>query len=176
MATIAVFLVLGGTAVAATQLPSNSVGTKQIQKEAVTPAKLSKASKAALIGQAGAKGATGATGPQGPKGDPGEKGEAGLAGSALAYAQISGTGEVSHAKNISQADVVHAGTSLLCISGLSFTPDNVVASGVAPTSVILFASVALGVSGACPTGTQVTVETYDDKGAPAAGPVSVLIN
>jgi hypothetical protein len=73
MATIAVFIALGGGAIAATQLPKNSVGAKQIKKEAVTPAKLSVASKAAL------------TGPPGPKGEPGTPG---APGSALGYAHI----------------------------------------------------------------------------------------
>lgn len=82
MSSIAVFLVLaGGTAFAATQmLPKNSVGSKQIKKGAVGPAKLSPAAKMTLIGPAGPKGATGATGPQGPKGDKGDKGEKGEVG------------------------------------------------------------------------------------------------
>jgi hypothetical protein len=42
MSSIAVFLVLGGAAVAATQLPKNSVGTKQLKKNAVTAAKIKK--------------------------------------------------------------------------------------------------------------------------------------
>jgi hypothetical protein len=42
MSSIAVFLVLGGAAVAATQLPKNSVGTKQLKKNAVTTAKIKK--------------------------------------------------------------------------------------------------------------------------------------
>jgi hypothetical protein len=42
MSSIAVFLVLGGAAVAATQLPKNSVGTKQLKKNSVTAAKLKK--------------------------------------------------------------------------------------------------------------------------------------
>jgi len=65
MATIAVFLVLGGSAYAATQLPKNSVGAKQLKNGSITPPKLSGAAKKALQG---AKGATGATGPQGPAG------------------------------------------------------------------------------------------------------------
>lgn len=79
VATLALFLVLaGGTAYAATELiPNNSVGSKQLKKEAVTPAKLSKASKQTLTGPQGATGATGATGPQGPKGDRGDVGPAG---------------------------------------------------------------------------------------------------
>jgi hypothetical protein len=79
VATLALFLVLaGGTAFAASEmLPKNSVGSKQIKKAAVTPAKLSMAAKATLTGPAGAKGATG---PQGPKGDPGITGEPGAKG------------------------------------------------------------------------------------------------
>jgi hypothetical protein len=82
MSSIAVFLVLaGGTAFAATQvLPKNSVGSKQIKKGAVGPAKLSPAAKVTLTGPAGPKGSTGATGPQGPKGDKGDKGEIGPQG------------------------------------------------------------------------------------------------
>jgi hypothetical protein len=38
---IALFIALGGTSYAATQLPANSVGTSQIRPGAVTPAKLS---------------------------------------------------------------------------------------------------------------------------------------
>jgi hypothetical protein len=66
-----VLLLGGGTAWAATRLPGNSVGTKQLKKEAVTPAKLSKAAKATLVG------AQGPLGPQGRQGDKGDKGERG---------------------------------------------------------------------------------------------------
>jgi hypothetical protein len=38
---VALFIALGGTTYAATQLPANSVGTRQIRPGAVTPAKLS---------------------------------------------------------------------------------------------------------------------------------------
>jgi hypothetical protein len=41
MGIVALFVALGGTSYAATQLPANSVGTKQIRPGAVTPAKLS---------------------------------------------------------------------------------------------------------------------------------------
>jgi hypothetical protein len=39
MVTILAFIVLGGAAYAATKLPKNSVGTKQIKNQAVTGAK-----------------------------------------------------------------------------------------------------------------------------------------
>jgi hypothetical protein len=68
MATIAVFIALGGASYAAIKLPKNSVGTKQLKKGAVTPAKLSPAAKSRLVGSIGP------AGPTGPKGDPGPRG------------------------------------------------------------------------------------------------------
>jgi hypothetical protein len=66
MSSIAVFLVVaGGTAFAASQLGKESVGTKQLKKEAVSLAKINAAAKNKL------KGATGAQGPKGEKGDTG---------------------------------------------------------------------------------------------------------
>jgi hypothetical protein len=70
MATIAVFIALGGASYAATQLPKDSVGTGQIKKEAVTPSKLSAATIAALSASAGhgGKGDGAGSGPSGPAG------------------------------------------------------------------------------------------------------------
>jgi hypothetical protein len=79
MSSIAVFVVLGGAAVAATQLPKNSVGSKQLRKDAVTSAKVKNGSllkadfgagqlPAGPKGDTGARGATGADGAQGPAG------------------------------------------------------------------------------------------------------------
>jgi hypothetical protein len=82
MVTVLAFVVLaGGTAFAAGEIvPKGSVGTRQIRKEAVTPAKLSKASKATLTGAAGPTGAPGATGAQGPEGPQGPRGPQGQEG------------------------------------------------------------------------------------------------
>jgi Collagen triple helix repeat (20 copies) len=81
ISTFCLFLLLGGgTAFAAGRLAKNSVGTKQLKKGAVTPAKLNKAAKATLTGAAGPAGATGPKGAQGPKGDKGEKGAKGDTG------------------------------------------------------------------------------------------------
>lgn len=49
IATMALFIALGGIAVAATKLPRNSVGTKQIKRRAVTSAKL--APKSVIAGK-----------------------------------------------------------------------------------------------------------------------------
>jgi hypothetical protein len=72
-----ILLIGGGTAYAATRLPRNSVGSGQLRKGAVTPAKLSGGAKATLIAPQGNEGPRGSTGPQGPKGDAGARGENG---------------------------------------------------------------------------------------------------
>jgi hypothetical protein len=119
-----VLLVGGGTAYAATEmLPKNSVGTKQLAKEAVTPAKLSKASKATLKGPTGATGAQGAAGAQGPKGD---IGLTGAAGSAKAWAEISSSGVV--VRSSPGLTVVHVEPGEYCVNpGNGFNNTNSVA-------------------------------------------------
>jgi hypothetical protein len=85
IAVIALFIALGGTAYAVDELGKNSVGTKQLKKDAVTSVKVKDGSllpqdfkKGALpSGAAGATGATGATGPAGPQGSPGAPGSPG---------------------------------------------------------------------------------------------------
>lgn len=89
MATVAVFIALGGVGYAAAKLPKNSVGARQLKKEAVTPAKLSVKSKAALTGPAGRPGPTGATGPRGPEGPRGLRGEKGETGNPGSSALLS---------------------------------------------------------------------------------------
>jgi hypothetical protein len=66
MATIAIFLVLGGASWAAIKLPRNSVATKHIKANAVTLPKINPSARAALQGQTGDKGDPGPPGPQGP--------------------------------------------------------------------------------------------------------------
>jgi hypothetical protein len=84
MVTILAVIVLGsGTAYAVTELPKESVGTKQLQRGAVTPAKLSAAARAATTGRRGATGPSGAQGPQGPAGTTGKTGEPGPPGPLL---------------------------------------------------------------------------------------------
>jgi hypothetical protein len=68
MATIAVFIALGGASYAATQLPKNSVGTKQLKNGAVTKQKIANAAQKAFAGKQGLPGAPGPKGDAGPVG------------------------------------------------------------------------------------------------------------
>jgi hypothetical protein len=74
IACLALFIALGGVGYAATQLPKNSVGARELKRGAVTPPKLSPAAKKALAGSPGAQGLPGSTGPQGPEGKVGPQG------------------------------------------------------------------------------------------------------
>lgn len=80
MATVAVFIALGGASYAALKLPKNSVGAKQLKKGAVTPLKLSAKSRLTLRGSQGPQGATGSRGPDGPRGPEGPRGSEGPQG------------------------------------------------------------------------------------------------
>src|SRR3954471_2579023 len=86
MATVAVFIALGGGAYAATKLPANSVGSQQIKRGAVNSSKVEDHSlderdfKPGAIsdgddgppGPQGSQGVQGIPGVQGPKGDKGD--------------------------------------------------------------------------------------------------------
>jgi hypothetical protein len=86
IATVALFVALGGGAYAATRLPAKSVGTAQLKKGAVTRAKIAPATLAALsktpaaVPTAGAKGVDGVPGAPGVAGAAGPAGPAGAAG------------------------------------------------------------------------------------------------
>jgi hypothetical protein len=76
IATLALFLALGGGAYAALKLPSNSVGSKQIKKNAVNSSKVANGSLLAGDFKAGQVPA-GKPGPPGQPGTPGDPGSPG---------------------------------------------------------------------------------------------------
>jgi len=76
VATLALFIALGGATYAATKLPKNSIGAKQIKKNSVNSAKVQNGSLLAEDFKPGQIPA-GKEGPQGPKGDAGAAGPRG---------------------------------------------------------------------------------------------------
>jgi hypothetical protein len=74
IALLAFAVAIGGTAYAASNLPSHSVGARQLKKGAVTKPKIAKKTLAALHGAAGPQGSTGPQGVTGPTGATGVQG------------------------------------------------------------------------------------------------------
>jgi hypothetical protein len=201
---LALFIALGGGAYAMT-LPRNSVGASQLKKNAVTSAKLkngavtsAKLKNGAVISSKIGTGAiTGSkikarsllaknfavgqlpTGPRGAQGESGPAGVQGAAGSAVAYGSFAGSSTgvsiSGPVKKLSAGNISRAGAGAYCFSGLSFTPNNLVAtldssytSGFVTASTTPF--------GPCPVGTQAEVKTFDAAGTAADRSFSVLFN
>lgn len=94
VATLALFIALGGVSYAAIQIPKNSVGTKQLKKNAVTSKKVKNRSLLAADFKQGQlpRGATGAAGVMGPAGLMGPTGVTGAVGTAGATGSRGVTG------------------------------------------------------------------------------------
>src|SRR3954454_17753420 len=97
IATLALFVALGGGAYAAITLPRNSVTSVQVKNGSLLAEDFKKgqlkAGKSGPVGQQGAQGARGLGGPAGPPGLTGAAGLNGIDGvdgTAKAYAYISG--------------------------------------------------------------------------------------
>lgn len=133
MASIAVFVALGGTSVAAVSLKKNSVGSTQIKNSSLTGGDVKNSSlttsdvknrsllaKDFKAGQL-PRGRTGPQGPAGPQGATGASGNTGAPGTAVAYATVSGTGTVlaSKSRNFTQANIdTDTQVGLYCLTGL----------------------------------------------------------
>jgi hypothetical protein len=157
MATVAVFIALGGTSYAALRITGSQVadGTltgRDVKNSSLTGADVKDGSlllkdfkkgqlTAGAPGPQGAPGADGAVGAPGLKGDSGlkgDKGDTGDAGSALGYALIKpgvapavGTLDVvdeTRSKNVTDANVFHPQTGVYCFKNLPFTPKSVTAT------------------------------------------------
>jgi collagen triple helix repeat protein len=127
---LALFVALGGTSYAAVRLPSNSVGSLQITKNAISSSKVRDksllardfkpgqlpAGKPGDTGPAGPQGAQGPQGAKGPAGAPGRKGDTGSPGPAgpvnVLYKRQAGT--VTGSDSVAIASIaLPAGTWLL---------------------------------------------------------------
>jgi hypothetical protein len=133
-ASVALFVALGGISWAATSLPRDSVGAKQIKTSAVRSSEVKNGAltqrdfaPGTLLqgpqgpaGPAGPAGHQGQSGPQGPKGDPGPQG---VLGTARAFAVVDSacTGPtdacpVTHARNVSSARRFYNGVYCVKVS------------------------------------------------------------
>ena len=189
VALVALFVALGGAAYAGVTLSNNSVKSATIKNgevktadltnsavtnlklknNAVNSAKVKNGSLEAADLSAAAQAAL-----KGLKGDKGDKGDP---GTALAYALVNGTtGAVTLSKAIATANVNHFTGGGYCISGLAFTPQNVVVSPESPGGNF-DPEVGIGVGpSSCPAGTQVRVFLRNSAGVLTDKTFFVLLN
>jgi hypothetical protein len=121
IACVALFVAMGGTGYAATQLAEgegNAVASKKSK------------GKRGKRGPRGPQGPTGPTGPQGTPGPQGAKGATGPAGTALAYALIEAGGAVDPAgsKGIASADVSLDNPGTYCFNKIPAGTKSIVAT------------------------------------------------
>jgi hypothetical protein len=139
MATLAVFLVLGGGAYAAFQLPKNSVRSKNVINGQVN----GKDVKESSLGQV----------PSAAQANP------------VAFANINHSGTVrTNSRGVAQANVTHPFDGTYCFKGLGFTPKGAQVTIDENDSSNEFAQFGLGVgSSGCATGTQAFVLTNNPQ-------------
>jgi len=128
IAMLALFVALGGTGYAAIKLPKNSVGARQIKKNAVSSSKVKNGWLKKRDFAAGQL-------PSGPRGLQGVQGTPGADGTAAAFARIQADGSLLRAladfpatsKGIEAANVTHPSTGVYCID-LGFRPASAMVS------------------------------------------------
>jgi hypothetical protein len=115
VASLALFVALGGSSYAALQLPKASVGTKQLKSDAVTSPKVKPGSlllsdfrssqRNFLRGPAGLQGPAGARGEPGPRGPEGERGLQGAPGlpATRLFAHVTDVGNLGYGSGVTQA-------------------------------------------------------------------------
>jgi hypothetical protein len=134
VATIAVFIALGGSSYAALKLPKNSVGSDQLKPNSITSAKvkggslgttdLKASARSFLRGQRGPRGVQGPQGTAGKTGKTGARGRtgpAGAAGSARAYATVvADLGQppifTANVPNLAFGSVARTSTGVYCLA------------------------------------------------------------
>jgi hypothetical protein len=115
VASLALFAALCGSSYAALQLPKGSVGTKQLQRNAVTSPKVKpgtlllsdfrSSQRNSLRGPAGIQGPPGARGELGPRGPEGQRGLQGAPGlpATRLFAHVSDVGVLDYGSGVTQA-------------------------------------------------------------------------
>ena len=145
MATIAVFVALGGTSYAALRVTSRNVPKdaltgadiknltgRDVRNNSLTGADVKNLSSGDVAnGRLLAEDFAAGQLPQGPKGDKGDAGQQGPAGTAAAFAGVHGDATLftpaSLSKNVTAANISHPTMGVYCF--LPFTPHSAMASG-----------------------------------------------
>jgi hypothetical protein len=135
-----------GTSYAAVSLPTNSVGSRQLRRGAVTLTKINPSARRALHGETG------------------KTGKMGSSGTALAYAHVlaNGTLDTARSRNVAAVSKPIPQQGIYCFS-LNFTPSNAVATlenaatpPNVPPDAFLYVNVGTAAQ-ACPAGSQAGV-------------------
>ncbi len=177
---IALTISLGGTSYAAVTLRANSVGAKQLRKNAVTSTKVANGSLLGADFKKGQlpRGENGAPGPAGPAGAPGA---VGAPGSALAFAHINADGSLDAGRSKGIGRVSRPQNGLYCIYGVAGAPKNITAtidSLVTGSGFVLFASVVTDdtVGDPCTGVESASVDVLDRNGTPTSDAFFVVLN
>lgn len=153
VASLALFVALGGTGYAAVTITGRNVQNGSLTGTDIKNSSIASADirNGSLLSQdfkagqlvRGAPGAPGAPGQPGSPGQKGDKGDTGEAGSARAFAFVNSDGSVdeTRSKGVADANVSGVGNTY-CFNGLNFTPKNVV---VTPLETYRDAMVEMGV-------------------------------
>lgn len=175
VSTVCLFVLLGGTSVAAVALTRGSVKGKHIARNAVTSAKVKNRSLRAKD-FAKASLPRGATGPQG------EQGPAGAPGTALAYAHVNPDGTIDPNRSKGVVRSVRETQNTFCIT-FNVEPRNVVAT--AHNTSAQFAVVRTKLDNSPPNAPctdtagvdyDVFVRVYDLTGMPVQQPFEIVVN
>jgi hypothetical protein len=172
MATIAVFVAVGGTSYAAITLPRNSVGERQIKAKAVGAAELkansvgSRAIKNASIRPRDLAAATkevlvGRPGPAGPAGPPAVELRAAV-NSAGTLVDGNATLVTNRAVGLHVVDFSRSLAECVPVATLALSPGDPVNPGAG--SIVLALE-----------GDRVSVRTYDPSGTPASLPFNLIV-
>jgi hypothetical protein len=164
MATLALFIALGGSSYAALKLPHNSVGSAQIRSGAVSSSEIRDRSirlrDVSLSARSSLKGQQGAIGPQGPAGVPATK----------MFAAVSSSGSLLRGNATSGGREANVGTYTVGfaqpVTGCVFTAT----LGTTDTSTAPPGRITVNDEGG-----RVGVQTYDASGAAADLPFHLIV-
>lgn len=184
-ATIALFVALGGSAYAATQLPKNSVGPKQLKTNAVTTAKVKngaitgakiKLSTLGTVPSANTAGSAGSAGTAGKAANADALG--GLPPSAFAPSTVVRSATVvggalvaAESSGITGKNLLQTGEGIYCFMGLDPAPRTAVASVDITAEQGSTVATAIEADPEC----QVKVFTYSNAGTDASRPFSLIV-